>query len=1023
MVKMTTIDNIYGTAQIIEGEDPFADVKVAKATAKPGYTFARWTGDVGDADPASNPITIHFSSIKTYKRIIATFVQDIQYTLTVRASQYGTASIEEFAFYPQHKIATAIPDFGYRFKEWIGDPVYVTDSNKHSNPIDISMLQSNRTTELEAVYEEDPQVTKAMKSDGSVLRVRVDGVIDASHIGRSNPALTIDSSIEEVQLGTTVTGIANDCFRNCTALTSIAYLTDYMASGSSISQAWLRYIGDYAFYNTGLASFEFRVDSNGIGTYAFSNTRFTALDFTGTLIEKIPDGCFRECQQLVSLKLPSTVHEIGEYAFDACTALTTIDLKAYSRSLPTIQSTTFLPINTVFGRVFYLKSTDESQIAYDTIGTWKNLYPEIDPQIHIDTLLQFKVSRRSTISFKAYLCQPTATVNFGDASSIELSYSKNGTDVSHKYQNAYELVDVIVNDALSSISVNDSHCIGIGQLGTSISYLPKKAFGNTVISALNIPSTIKNIAIGAALSCNNLDMDHVTVENGSKIDSNYIVISNGRLVNLFNNNSTTLLDGEHHNIVTLPAECFDNSGNLTSIKLPATLQNIEMPILPIGVGLPKLQSISIQSSNRFVVSSGALMSTDGKVYLTTKSTSSLPSSATQLLRRCFPGNSSTSISLPSSITYVASDAFMSCPNLEQLDVPGIQLDAMTEQFLTQNRAWIWGGPAYATVNDDSKIQVKSIQIACANGNAQAIALTQQYAYLLKPLQPNKVICLTVSNEYIGSSNPLYGMTNDSDRIASMLDGFSSSIIKLKNSDATKRAVTQQIQNIISTLGDDDLFIFHDSGHGGNNNGKQYMVLYDSNLYDYEFWELIKNARCRVMAIFCTCHSGTMFSARPPSQLLRVDSIDGIADGIDDEEEEDIGYGQKSWVSSAIEYFSGMEPYQPPQQLATSRDSLLRANAPVDFAPRLCVYGACADDEVSYMAFDIGHGLITSLVENFNRNNKLDSYYSLFYNSTTSHEKSRCIIYDYPTRYVLAPDQIHPQYYASDDFDDNARVFT
>ena len=101
--------------------------------------------------------------------------------------------------------------------------------------------------------------------------------------------------------------------------------------------------------------------------------------------------------------------------------------------------------------------------------------------------------------------------------------------------------------------------------------MPKKAFGNTVISALNIPSTIKNIAIGAALSCRNLDMDHVTVENGSKIDSNYIVISNGRLVNLFNNNSTTLFDGEQHNIVTLPTECFDNSGNLTSIKLPATL--------------------------------------------------------------------------------------------------------------------------------------------------------------------------------------------------------------------------------------------------------------------------------------------------------------------------------------------------------------------------------------------------------------------------------------------------------------------
>lgn len=71
--------------------------------------------------------------------------------------------------------------------------------------------------------------------------------------------------------------------------------------------------------------------------------------------------------------------------------------------------------------------------------------------------------------------------------------------------------------------------------------------------------------------------------------------------------------------------------------------------------------------------------------------------------------------------------------------------------------------------------------------------------------------------------------------------------------------------------EDELLIFHDSGHGGSKGANtsddgesgyiSYMCLYNNTiLYDYEFWDLIKNAKCRIMAIFCTCHSGTMYKA-------------------------------------------------------------------------------------------------------------------------------------------------------------------
>lgn len=154
---------------------------------------------------------------------------------------------------------------------------------------------------------------------------------------------------------------------------------------------------------------------------------------------------------------------------------------------------------------------------------------------------------------------------------------------------------------------------------------------------------------------------------------------------------------------------------------------------------------------------------------------------------------------------------------------------------------------------------------CTDGSIPYVAVTDESGYIKKDLQPAKVLCLTVTNEYARTSNPLPGMTNDSDKLEALLAGFAQ-VTKLKNSAATKSAVKSKITEMISTLessyGDEGLFIFHDGGHGGNDerSDAQYMCLYDGNLYDYEFWELVKSARCRIMAIFCTCHSGTMFRA-------------------------------------------------------------------------------------------------------------------------------------------------------------------
>lgn len=108
---------------------------------------------------------------------------------------------------------------------------------------------------------------------------------------------------------------------------------------------------------------------------------------------------------------------------------------------------------------------------------------------------------------------------------------------------------------------------------------------------------------------------------------------------------------------------------------------------------------------------------------------------------------------------------------------------------------------------------------CTDGSIPYVAVTDESGYIKKDLQPAKVLCLTVTNDYARTANPLPGMTNDSDKLEALLAGFAQ-VTKLKNSAATKSAVKSKITEMISTLessyGDEGLFIFHDGGHGSNN---------------------------------------------------------------------------------------------------------------------------------------------------------------------------------------------------------------
>ncbi len=132
--KLNIITTGNGTVNRSPQKDNYACDEVVQLTAVPeaGYKFSSWGGDLsGTQNPAS--LTMNGT-----KNVVANFVPDQQYTVTVSASGGGTVtkSPPKDTYSPGEQVViTAEPQLGYMFTNWSGDasgttnPLTVTVNN------------------------------------------------------------------------------------------------------------------------------------------------------------------------------------------------------------------------------------------------------------------------------------------------------------------------------------------------------------------------------------------------------------------------------------------------------------------------------------------------------------------------------------------------------------------------------------------------------------------------------------------------------------------------------------------------------------------------------------------------------------------------------------------------------------------------------------------------------------------------------------------------------------------------------
>ena len=128
-----------------------------------------------------------------------------------------------------------------------------------------------------------------------------------------------DCSLESITIPASAFNIGVHAFLNCSSLKSIK-MTD-----SNYSQDYNYSIGDEAFYYCrSLTSINIPSSVTSIGNGAFSDCRSLASINIPSSVTSIGNGAFSDCRSLASINIPSSVTSIGGGAFQYCSSLTAI---------------------------------------------------------------------------------------------------------------------------------------------------------------------------------------------------------------------------------------------------------------------------------------------------------------------------------------------------------------------------------------------------------------------------------------------------------------------------------------------------------------------------------------------------------------------------------------------------------------------------------------------------------------------------------------------------------------------------
>ncbi len=492
------------------------------------------------------------------------------------------------------------------------------------------------------VTSEDPKEVKVVKDDSyeSLTSVTIPSTVtNSDDVEYTVTAIGFNAfsdcdNFAFITIPNSVTSIGDDAFSDCSKLTSIS-IPESVTS-----------IGDRAFNGcSALTSISIPKSVNSIDICAFegcSNLREVNFEGTSTLTA-ISENTFSNCTNLTQINLPSSLKKIGKEAFSNCKALTSITIPSSVSSIAfnAFQGCAFLSTVICLGQepptiginvfngtkassssgdklLFFVPDVEKYQTASSwtqpNIGLSAGQY-EFRSSIVEDDYLKYQMEAPGSVAVVGIKHGVTVTDLV-----IPSTVTKNSTTYS---------VTSIGEGAFDSCTTLTSVTIP-----SSVTSIGKYAFERcSALTIVTIPASVTELGAHAFYACTSLNK--VSFEEGSKLETipsyAFDACSNLRDINI------------PSSVTTIDEGAFYRCSALTSITIPASVTNIAQDAFN---GCSSLTYVKVDSNNsNYSSESGLLFNKD-------KST----------LIKCPEGMSYT-VTVLSSLTSIAQDAFANCNKL------------------------------------------------------------------------------------------------------------------------------------------------------------------------------------------------------------------------------------------------------------------------------------------------------------------------------------------------------------------------
>lgn len=558
--------------------------------------------------------------------------------------------------------------------------------------------------------------------------------------GGTAPLTFGDGSMTSDQYGTFYYGI----FSNCGNVESLIFperlsvIGKYAFAGmSNVKTVYIpsttQKVGDYAFYHCdGLTNLSFAENASELtlGSYAFAYTQISGLTLPEGL-KVINSSAFISVSKLASVVIPASVTEIKSMAFYNCGSLTSLTFAAGSQ-LESIGSNAFYMsgLNTIklpqslkeIGDYAFQKSKNLVSVEFEGSDTEEgSSLRKIGSRAFSDctalTSFSFPYCGKDEAGVynKITLGSSATSVHiFEGCKNLSYIYlSEAVTSISNLFVKCSGLETVVVAQGSENFKVSETQPIILNVNGTAIQFLFGRmtgvfeipegvteigtyAFsGQADIKKVIIPKSMKTINANAFYNCTGLE--EVEFANGCVVDTlgeaafkgcsslKKIVLPNGitslpkqAFAGCSSLESVTLPEG----LTTIGVEAFTWTASLKSIKLPSSLITIDnygfamsgLETLVLPEGLTKLGTYTFEysASLKEVTLPSTITSWGNQTFTncTSLETVNFAPDSTTIGQYLFIGCTSLeSITLPEGLTSLGSYVFQKCTGLKSIVIP------------------------------------------------------------------------------------------------------------------------------------------------------------------------------------------------------------------------------------------------------------------------------------------------------------------------------------------------------------------